>query len=91
MSSTGPVTDRAGVPGLLEPFRRRAEGQHTAGEGADSGLSIAASIAASIARPHEAELRAGADPGPEGGLMVRVRFPVPGVARTSRTTRTNHL
>ncbi|WP_324609905.1 sensor histidine kinase [Streptomyces sp. XY511] len=93
VSNTGPVIDPADVPGLLEPFRRRAERQHTAGEGAGLGLSIAASIA----RAHDAELTAGANPGPEGGLSVRVRFPVPGVARTARTarttrtTRTNHL
>lgn len=83
--NTGPVIDPGDVPGLLEPFRRRAERQHTAGEGAGLGLSIAASIA----RAHEAELTAGANPGPEGGLTVRVRFPVTGVARTSRTSRTN--
>ncbi|MEU3668666.1 MULTISPECIES: sensor histidine kinase [Streptomyces] len=87
VSNTGAVIDPADVPGLLEPFRRRAERQHTAGEGAGLGLSIAASIA----RAHDAELTAGANPGPEGGLTVRVRFPVPGVARTARTTRTNHL
>ncbi|MEW2581949.1 ATP-binding protein [Streptomyces virginiae] len=32
VSNTGPVIDPADVPGLLEPFRRRAERQHTAGE-----------------------------------------------------------
>ncbi|MEU6300408.1 ATP-binding protein [Streptomyces erythrochromogenes] len=85
--NTGPVIDSADVPGLLEPFRRRAERQHTAGEGAGLGLSIVASIA----RAHEAELTAGANPGPEGGLTVRVRFPVPGGARTSRTSRTNQV
>ncbi|WRZ61921.1 ATP-binding protein [Streptomyces sp. NBC_01294] len=72
VSNTGPVIDPADVPGLLEPFRRRAERQHTAGEGAGLGLSIVASIA----RAHGAELAAEANPGPEGGLTVRVRFPV---------------
>ncbi|WP_346766127.1 ATP-binding protein [Streptomyces sp. A0592] len=81
--NTGPVIDPADVPGLLEPFRRSAERQHTAGEGAGLGLSIAASIA----RAHEAELTAAANPGPEGGLTVCVRFPVPVVARTSRTNQ----
>ncbi|MFE6907695.1 ATP-binding protein [Streptomyces erythrochromogenes] len=85
--NSGPVIDPADVPGLLEPFRRRAERQHTAGEGAGLGLSIVASIA----RAHEAELTAGANPGPGGGLTVRVRFPVPGGARTSRTSRTNQV
>ncbi|MER6200168.1 ATP-binding protein [Streptomyces sp. NPDC001586] len=79
VSNTGPVIDPADVPGLLEPFRRRAERQHTAGEGAGLGLSIVASIA----RAHGAELAAEANPAPEGGLTVRVLFPVPGGTRTS--------
>ncbi|WP_079025891.1 sensor histidine kinase [Streptomyces yangpuensis] len=83
VSNTGPVIDPVDVPALLEPFRRRAERQHTAGEGAGPGLSIAASTV----RAHEAELRAAANPGQGGGLTVRVRFPVPGVARTTRTNQ----
>ncbi|MGW0399672.1 sensor histidine kinase [Streptomyces sp. NPDC003002] len=73
VSNTGPVIDPAEVPGLLEPFRRSVERQHTAGEGAGLGLSIVASVA----RAHGAELAAQANPAPEGGLTVRVRFPVP--------------
>ncbi len=72
VSNTGPVIEPADVPRLLEPFRRRAERQHTAGEGAGLGLSIVASIA----RAHGAELTARANPAPGGGLMVRVWFPV---------------
>ncbi|MFF5491035.1 ATP-binding protein [Streptomyces virginiae] len=79
VSNTGPVIDPADVPGLLEPFRRRAERLHTAGEGAGLGLSIVASIA----RAHGAELVVRADPAPEGGLTVRVRFPPTDEARTS--------
>ncbi len=79
VSNTGPVIDPADVPGLLEPFRRRAERQHTAGEGAGLGLSIVASIA----RAHGAELSAEANPAPGGGLTVRVRFPSSDEARTS--------
>ncbi|WP_405490078.1 sensor histidine kinase [Streptomyces sp. NBC_00096] len=71
VTNTGPVIAPEDVPRLLEPFRRRAERQHTAGEGAGLGLSIVASIA----RAHGAELTARANPGPGGGLMVRVRFP----------------
>ncbi|MEU9800644.1 ATP-binding protein [Streptomyces sp. NPDC051000] len=73
VSNTGPVIEPADVPRLLEPFRRRAERLHTAGEGAGLGLSIVASIA----RAHGAELRARANPAPEGGLTVRVEFPTP--------------
>lgn len=79
VSNTGPVIDPADVSGLLEPFRRRAERLHTAGEGAGLGLSIVASIA----RAHGAELVVRADPAPEGGLTVRVRFPPTDEARTS--------
>ncbi|MFG2979810.1 sensor histidine kinase [Streptomyces sp. NPDC048258] len=71
VSNTGPVIDPADVPRLLEPFRRSAERQHTAGEGAGLGLSITASIV----RAHGAELTARANPAPDGGLTVRVRFP----------------
>ncbi|MFE2169414.1 ATP-binding protein [Streptomyces sp. NPDC059447] len=71
VSNTGPVIDPADVPRLLEPFRRRAERQHTAGEGAGLGLSIVAAIA----RAHGAALAVEANAEPEGGLTVRVRFP----------------
>ncbi|MEV7525104.1 ATP-binding protein [Streptomyces sp. NPDC091371] len=73
VSNTGPVIGPADVPRLLEPFRRRAERQHTAGEGAGLGLSIVAAIA----RAHGASLAAEANAEPEGGLTVRVRFPLP--------------
>ncbi|MFD7084805.1 sensor histidine kinase [Streptomyces sp. NPDC002181] len=80
VSNTGPVIDPADVPRLLEPFRRRAERQHTAGEGAGLGLSIVASIA----RAHGAKLVVRANRGPGGGLTVRVRFPVtPAPQRTA--------
>ncbi|WP_260610221.1 HAMP domain-containing sensor histidine kinase [Streptomyces sp. WAC06614] len=70
VSNTGPVIDPADVPRLLEPFRRRAERRHTAGEGAGLGLSLVASIA----RAHGAELRAEANPAPGGGMTIQVRF-----------------
>lgn len=72
VSNTGPVIEPADVPRLLEPFRRRAERQHTAGEGAGLGLSIVASIA----RAHGAKLVVRANRGQGGGLTVRVRFSV---------------
>ncbi|MFH7595686.1 ATP-binding protein [Streptomyces racemochromogenes] len=70
VSNTGPVIDPRDVPSLLEPFRRRAERRHTAGEGAGLGLSLVASIT----RVHGARLRAEANPAPDGGMTVRVRF-----------------
>ncbi|MCX5198535.1 ATP-binding protein [Streptomyces sp. NBC_00249] len=71
VSNTGPVIEPGDVPRLLEPFRRRAERRHTAGEGAGLGLSIVASIA----RAHGARLRAEANPPPDGGLTLTLRFP----------------
>ncbi|MDK9496565.1 ATP-binding protein [Streptomyces katrae] len=73
VSNTGPLIGPGDVPRLLEPFRRRAERRHTAGEGAGLGLSIVASIA----RAHGARLLAEANPEPDGGLTVSVRFPAP--------------
>lgn len=74
VSNTGPVIAAADVPRLLESFRRRAERRHAPGEGAGLGLSIAASIA----RAHGAELTAKANPPPDGGLTVAVRFSLDG-------------
>ncbi|MET3985418.1 ATP-binding protein [Streptomyces sp. PvR034] len=71
VSNTGPVIPPEDVARLLEPFRRRAERRHTAGEGAGLGLSIVASIA----RAHGAELAAEANPAPDGGLTISIRFP----------------
>lgn len=80
VSNTGPLIAPGDVPRLLEPFRRRAERRHTAGEGAGLGLSIVASIA----RAHGARLLAEANPAPDGGLTVSVRFPAPhGVPETA--------
>ncbi|EFL16825.1 predicted protein [Streptomyces sp. C] len=73
VSNTGPLIEPGDVPRLLEPFRRRAERRHTAGEGAGLGLSIVASIA----RAHGARLLAEANPEPDGGLTVSLRFPAP--------------
>ncbi|MEU3778032.1 ATP-binding protein [Streptomyces sp. NPDC032472] len=70
VANTGPVIDPQDVPRLLEPFRRRAERRHTAGEGAGLGLSLVASIA----RAHGARLQAEANPAPGGGMTLRVRF-----------------
>ncbi|MER5731642.1 ATP-binding protein [Streptomyces sp. NPDC002138] len=79
VSNTGPVIPPGEVARLLEPFRRRAERRHTAGEGAGLGLSIVASIA----RAHGAELTAEANPPPEGGLTLRIRFPAAATAATT--------
>ncbi|MFI5987035.1 ATP-binding protein [Streptomyces sp. NPDC051555] len=84
VSNTGPVIPPEDVARLLEPFRRRAERRHTAGEGAGLGLSIVASIA----RAHGAELAAEANPAPDGGLTIRVRFPAGSRPRPQRSSAT---
>ncbi|MCY0937705.1 sensor histidine kinase [Streptomyces sp. H34-S4] len=76
VSNTGPVIDPEDVPRLLEPFRRRAERQHTAGEGAGLGLSIVSSIA----RAHGADLTARANPAPGAGRRADDPGLVPGCA-----------
>jgi signal transduction histidine kinase len=66
--NTGPAIDHAEVPGLFEPFHRRAPDRTADGVSLGLGLSIVAAIAAA----HDADLRASAQPG--GGLSVEVRF-----------------
>ncbi|MER5883245.1 ATP-binding protein [Streptomyces sp. NPDC001941] len=68
VTNTGPRVPAERVPGLFEPFRR-LDGDRTGTSGHGLGLSIAASIA----RAHDAELTA--VPGPAGGLAIALRFP----------------
>ncbi|CAM5233365.1 two-component sensor histidine kinase [Streptomyces spiroverticillatus] len=68
VTNTGPHVPAHRVPDLFEPFRR-LDGDRTATTGHGLGLSIAASIA----EAHHATLTA--QPGPEGGLTLTLRFP----------------
>lgn len=65
VNSGAPVTDTV-VPTLFEPFRR---GEERTGAGTGLGLSIVASVAA----VHHGTVHA--EPGPTGGLLVRVDLP----------------
>ena len=67
VTNTGSPVDPDLVDGLFEPFRRL--GQDRVGT---TGHGLGLSIVRSIARAHGADLRA--EPGPEGGLTVAVRF-----------------
>ncbi|MEV6419239.1 ATP-binding protein [Streptomyces sp. NPDC051662] len=69
VDNTGPMVPSTDVPLLFEPFRRAAERRHGRGDSAGLGLSIVASIA----RAHDADTRASANP--HGGLTVRMIFP----------------
>lgn len=68
VTNTGPRIPAEHVTDLFEPFRRHAQ-DRTATTGHGLGLSIVRSIT----RAHDARLTA--EPGPEGGLAVGVRFP----------------
>ncbi|MFD7609944.1 sensor histidine kinase [Streptomyces sp. NPDC059828] len=68
VANTGPRVDAADVPALFEPFRR-GSGRDRMGPGAGLGLSIVRSIAVAHGGTVTAE------PGPEGGLVVRVSLP----------------
>ncbi|MFC8448991.1 sensor histidine kinase [Kitasatospora sp. NPDC057223] len=68
VTNTGPRIPADRIPDLFEPFRRLNQ-DRTATTGHGLGLSIAASIA----HAHHAALTA--RPGPEGGLILTLRFP----------------
>lgn len=67
VTNTGPHVPAERIPDLFEPFRR-LDVDRTAATGHGLGLSIAASIA----EAHHATLTA--RPGPEGGLVLTLRF-----------------
>jgi signal transduction histidine kinase len=70
VTNTGPVIPADQVGRLLEPFQRLS-GRRPADDAAGLGLGL--SIAAAIARAHQATLAI--SPGPAGGLAVDINFP----------------
>jgi signal transduction histidine kinase len=71
VSNTGPAVPPGEIDRLFEPFQRLAPGRTTPGPGA-GGHGLGLSIARAIAAAHDAVISA--EPGPEGGLVVAVRF-----------------
>jgi signal transduction histidine kinase len=69
VENSGPVVERADVPGLFEPFRRAGEPRVRRPDGLGLGLSIVAAVAAA----HGAQLLAG--PRADGGLRLEIGFP----------------
>ncbi|MDQ0788277.1 HAMP domain-containing sensor histidine kinase [Streptomyces sp. B3I8] len=68
VTNTGPDIPPERIPDLFEPFQRLGPSRT-----ATTGHGLGLSIAHSIAEAHHATLTA--RPGPEGGLVVTVRFP----------------
>lgn len=68
ITNTGPDVPPDRIPDLFEPFQRLGPSRT-----ATTGHGLGLSIAHSIAEAHHATLTA--HPGPEGGLVVTVRFP----------------
>jgi signal transduction histidine kinase len=69
ITNTGPVIPSAAVERLFQPFQRLNQRRAVNTDGHGLGLSIVRAIAT----VHDASIRA--DPMPDGGLSVQVRFP----------------
>ena len=77
VENTGPVVPAYDVPGLFEPFRRLAATDRMAGTTRATivrGAGLGLSIVRSVANTHGGEVVA--TPRDDGGLTVRVKFPV---------------
>jgi len=72
VSNSGVVIAPVEVPGLFEPFRRLGQ-QRVGGDNGRQGLGL--SIVRAIADAHDATIQA--EPGPNGGLTILIRFPAP--------------
>lgn len=74
MHNSGPAVAPQDIPTLFEPFRRAANGDRHATNGT-GGAGLGLSIVRSIAQAHGGHIDA--EPGPAGGLAIRVQFPRP--------------
>jgi signal transduction histidine kinase len=72
VSNTGPVVPPGEVERLFEPFQRLG-GQRLGGERLAGGHGLGLAIVRAVATAHGATVTA--DPRPDGGLTVEVRFP----------------
>lgn len=76
VENSGPVIPAEEIPGLFEPFRRRAATERLGDPGpaaTDRGAGLGLSIVRSIARAHHGEVHA--ESRSEGGLRVHARLP----------------
>jgi signal transduction histidine kinase len=80
VANTGPRVPREEIGRLFEPFERL--GAERTGNDGHHGLGL--SIVRAIATAHHAT--AGAEPGRDGGLVVRVSFPMASSARSEPPT-----
>lgn len=77
VENSGPVVPSYEIPGLFEPFRRMAGNERIADIGKSDlprGAGLGLSIVRSVALAHDGTVEATSRP--DGGLIVRVRFPV---------------
>ncbi|MBM2620732.1 HAMP domain-containing histidine kinase [Actinoplanes sp. LDG1-06] len=71
VTNTGPLIAAFEIPGLFEPFQRLTDRV-----GSATGTGLGLSIVRAVARAHGGTVTA--EPGPSGGLAVRVRLPATG-------------
>ena len=84
VANTGPLVPAGQIQRLLQPFQRLNPDR--ADEPGRSGLGL--SIAAAIAKAHDAALRI--HPGKHGGLSVEVTFATPATGRDSPSQNSQH-
>ena len=82
VDNTGPVVSAEDIEQLFEPFRTSADADRTR---LDDGHGLGLSIVRAIADAHGAIVAA--EPSPEGGLRVEVRFPFRGRRSSRRELR----
>jgi len=82
VQNTGPIVATQHIAGLFEPFRRHTDGQRHANNETD-GAGLGLSIVRAITHAHAGHVHA--EPGPSGGLTIRVRVPSPGSNDTTTT------
>jgi signal transduction histidine kinase len=83
VTNTGPSIAEYEVARLFEPFQRLTDRV-----GSAHGTGLGLSIVRSVARAHGGDVSA--EPGPDGGLAVRVELPAaarPGPARDAPVSR----
>ncbi|GGN94783.1 sensor histidine kinase [Nocardia rhizosphaerihabitans] len=86
VANTGRMVPEFELDGLFEPFRRAADTTRRATDpGARRGAGLGLSIVRSVAHAHGGTVHAAADP--DGGLIITMSLPAPGIAVARRPTQ----